>query len=321
MTKYGTSPWIDRFPKSRVPSLSAASRHRSRPTWSIVGGGLTGCATAYAMAAAGVKVVLLEAEQIGRGGTGSGSGLDRRRSRRELCRAREGARPAAGAPRVAGLAPRGPRLRGAAPAAEDPVRAAGSRRRRRTTAEQTLRLKREQKARRDAGLDAPLLNARVVGAEAGLAAAGIRARDGATIDPYRAAPRAGARRVRARRAGVRALAGGADHVRPPDGRHPHRGRHDPRQPRRRRDRRADAALQGAAPPLLVSTPLRGAHRAGSGQDPPAARPARRGRARLGRAAAHRAVGGRRAAAGDRRRRRRCRRIASARRPSFSGRVS
>ena len=35
----------------------------------IVGGGLTGCATAYAFAAAGVKVVLLEAAQVGRGST------------------------------------------------------------------------------------------------------------------------------------------------------------------------------------------------------------------------------------------------------------
>src|ERR1041384_8119863 len=40
----------------------------------IVGGGLTGCATAYAFAAAGLKVTLLEADRIGRGGTGAASG-------------------------------------------------------------------------------------------------------------------------------------------------------------------------------------------------------------------------------------------------------
>jgi glycine/D-amino acid oxidase-like deaminating enzyme len=54
--------------------------------------------------------------------------------------------------------------------------------------DQAQRLKREQKARRAAGIDAPLLNARVIAEELGFAAlAGIRARDGATIDPYRAA--------------------------------------------------------------------------------------------------------------------------------------
>jgi glycine/D-amino acid oxidase-like deaminating enzyme len=56
------------------------------------------------------------------------------------------------------------------------------------TAEQTIRLKREQKSRVDAGLEAPILSGRTIQGEVGLpAAAGIRARDGATIDPYRAA--------------------------------------------------------------------------------------------------------------------------------------
>jgi glycine/D-amino acid oxidase-like deaminating enzyme len=53
--------------------------------------------------------------------------------------------------------------------------------------EQAQRLKREQKARRAAGIDAPLLTARATSGELGFPAlAGIRARDGATIDPYRA---------------------------------------------------------------------------------------------------------------------------------------
>src|SRR6266568_8848602 len=73
MTRYGRSPWIDRFPKSRVRSYP---RHRgSTPApVVIVGGGLTGCATAYAFAAAGVKAILLEAGQIGRGNTSAASG-------------------------------------------------------------------------------------------------------------------------------------------------------------------------------------------------------------------------------------------------------
>ena len=72
-TRYGQSPWIDRFPKSRVP---AHPRYRgtTKTDVVVVGGGLTGCATAYAFAAAGVKVVLLEAGQIGRGTTAHQSG-------------------------------------------------------------------------------------------------------------------------------------------------------------------------------------------------------------------------------------------------------
>ena len=60
MTTYGSSPWVDRFPKSRLPSFP---RYRGTSTVDvvIVGGGLTGCASAYAFAAAGVKVMLLEA--------------------------------------------------------------------------------------------------------------------------------------------------------------------------------------------------------------------------------------------------------------------
>ena len=41
----------------------------------VVGGGLTGSACALAFAAAGVKVVLLEAERIGSGATAGSAGL------------------------------------------------------------------------------------------------------------------------------------------------------------------------------------------------------------------------------------------------------
>jgi gamma-glutamylputrescine oxidase len=41
----------------------------------VVGGGLTGCCTAYALAAAGVKVILLESNRIGLGGTSRGPGI------------------------------------------------------------------------------------------------------------------------------------------------------------------------------------------------------------------------------------------------------
>src|SRR3989442_14448843 len=73
MTKYGRSPWVDQFPKSRAP---AYPRHRSLldTDIAIVGGGLTGCATAYALAAAGIKAVLVEGNQIGHGSTGAAAG-------------------------------------------------------------------------------------------------------------------------------------------------------------------------------------------------------------------------------------------------------
>ena len=73
MTKYGSSPWIDTFPKSRVPSHPRQRGATSAPVV-ILGGGLTGCATAYAFAAAGQEVVLLEAAQIGHGGTAMATG-------------------------------------------------------------------------------------------------------------------------------------------------------------------------------------------------------------------------------------------------------
>src|SRR4051794_33594033 len=73
MTVYAKSPWVQAFPKARVP---AYPKHGGADAADVViiGGGLTGCATAYAFAAAGVKVTLLEAGQIGRGSSGSASG-------------------------------------------------------------------------------------------------------------------------------------------------------------------------------------------------------------------------------------------------------
>src|SRR4029453_6140535 len=72
-TRYGRSPWVDQFPKSRTPTYPA---HRGplKVDAAIVGGGLTGCATAYAFAAAGIKVALFEAEPLGGGARGSSTG-------------------------------------------------------------------------------------------------------------------------------------------------------------------------------------------------------------------------------------------------------
>jgi glycine/D-amino acid oxidase-like deaminating enzyme len=187
VTKYGRSPWIDRFPKSRVPSLP---RYRGplKIDVVIIGGGLTGCATAYAFAGAGVKTVLLEAAQIGRGNSGSSAGwisedpgtrfvdlekaLGPRRARHAWQAWRRGALDFAALLR---------RLAVKIDLAAQPSVTVAM------TPDQAARLTREQQARRRANLDAPLLKAAALRSEVGLdAVAGVRAKDGATVDPYRA---------------------------------------------------------------------------------------------------------------------------------------
>jgi glycine/D-amino acid oxidase-like deaminating enzyme len=188
MTQYGRSPWTDRFPRSRVPSYP---RLRGRHDFDVVviGGGLTGCATAYAFAAAGIKVALIEAAQIGRGASALSTGwisddpgasfvaaeqlIGRRAARHAWQSWRRAALDFTALLRrldvKCQLEPR-PTLIAA------------------TTPEEAAQLKREQKVRKEAGLDAPSLNAKAILAEAAIhAAVGIRTRDGATIDPYRAA--------------------------------------------------------------------------------------------------------------------------------------
>jgi glycine/D-amino acid oxidase-like deaminating enzyme len=187
MTKYGRSPWIDPFPKSRMPSYPR-QRGAIAADVAIVGGGLTGCATAYAFAAAGVKVALVEAEQIGRGSSGSATGwiaddpgvafsdLEKAIGPRNARRAWQSWRRAA--LDFAALLRRldvkcGLQTRPTVTAALTP--------------DQLARLKRDQQARRAAGVDATLLNGRAVAGEVAITAGGgLRTRDGATLDPYRA---------------------------------------------------------------------------------------------------------------------------------------
>jgi glycine/D-amino acid oxidase-like deaminating enzyme len=187
VTKYGKSPWIDEFPRSRVPALPR-QRGPQQTDVVVIGGGLTGCATAYAFAAAGTKVVLLEAEQIGRGNTGCASGwisedpgvpfadLERAVGLRSARHVQQGWRRAS-----LDFAALLRRLNVKCYLDARPALTVAA------TPEQIARLKREQKARRAAGLDAPLLNARAIATEVGLdAGAAVRAKDGAILDPYRA---------------------------------------------------------------------------------------------------------------------------------------
>ena len=284
MTHYGRSPWLDRFPKSRVPSYP---RHRGHldPAVVIVGGGLTGCATAYAFAAAGHQ------RRADRGGS------HRPRHARR--------RPPGGSPTIpasrflsieqaigrrsarhAWQAWRRAALDGAALLRRLDVKCdlepRGVADRRGDDREQIARLKREQKARRDAGLDAPLLNARAVGAEVALASGGGASRQGRRdARSVSRVPRPGRGRARARRADLRAVAG------------------------RRRSRstekrstcmtaggtiRAEQVVVATGTPTSSSrrsqrhfwfrTHVPRAHRTRAREDPPAARQARHGRPRL-----------------------------------------
>ncbi len=70
--RYGVSPWLDgSAKKATYPALAG----RLEVPIVIIGGGLTGAATAYACAAAGLRVAVLEAERIGHGASASGSGI------------------------------------------------------------------------------------------------------------------------------------------------------------------------------------------------------------------------------------------------------
>ncbi len=73
-TRYGIAPWIETFPRSRRPDHQ---RLRGELTADvvIVGGGLTGCAAAHACAVAGHKPIVIEADRLGQGSAGRGSGL------------------------------------------------------------------------------------------------------------------------------------------------------------------------------------------------------------------------------------------------------
>src|SRR5258708_22158380 len=187
MTTYGRAPWIQQFPKARVPAFPRQRGPMSADVV-IIGGGLTGCATAYAFSAAGAKVTLLEAAQLGRGSSGSSSGW-------------MNDDPGVGFAELEKIVG----LRGAKRAFVSWRRAAldfASLLRRldvkcfieahpavtvAMTPDQVARVKREQKARRAARLDAPILNPRAVAADVALnAAAALRAKEGATLDPYRA---------------------------------------------------------------------------------------------------------------------------------------
>jgi len=73
-TRYGVPYWLDRYPKARQPSYPRL-RGAIDVQVAVLGGGLTGCSTAYVFAAAGVRVAVIEANRIGQAGSASCPGL------------------------------------------------------------------------------------------------------------------------------------------------------------------------------------------------------------------------------------------------------
>lgn len=154
----------------------------------VVGGGLTGCTTAYALAAAGVKVILLEAARIGRGSSGSSLGWI----------GDDPCLPFADVERALGRKPARHVWKSWHRAALD----FGALLRRlnvkcdleahghlvlASTPDQLAGLRKEQKARKDAGVDAVAVNGRAVLQDVAMTAvSALRNRDGFTLDPYRA---------------------------------------------------------------------------------------------------------------------------------------
>ena len=179
--------FLDTFPKSRRPEYSR-QKGAVQTDVVIVGGGLTGCACAASFAAAGVKVVLLEADRIGASETARSAGLLRHdfdASFQESA-ALHGVRTARHVwqsfRRAAldfGAALRRLEIRAELETQDlltftrDGAAAARS-------------LQKEYQARRDAGVDASWLNPRSFAGETAVAGAGIRV-GGEVLDPYRAA--------------------------------------------------------------------------------------------------------------------------------------
>jgi len=187
MTHYGRPFWLHRIPEARRPSWPRL-RDALACDVAIVGGGLTGCTTAYLLAGAGIRTCLLEADRVGRGATAASAGLirpqpcagfadlERAYGRRVARRMWEMSRHAA-----LDLATLLRRLRIRCDLEPCDVFAIA------INEEDEVLLRREHKALAGAGLDAAWLNAARLTRELRVDARGaIRTAGGASVDPYRA---------------------------------------------------------------------------------------------------------------------------------------
>ncbi len=189
------TPWLD---AARAPSYPRFRGGDRTADVVIIGAGLTGCAIAHASAAAGFDTLVLEASRVGQGSTNRSGGFlsnepgpsfrdvvaahGLKNARRVFDAWRRGALDGAAVLRRLGincqLTPR-----------ETLVIARG---------DEERDLRREFEARRDAGLDASWQTAKQVNARTKLdAATGMKLREGATLDPYKACLGLAAAAVRA----------------------------------------------------------------------------------------------------------------------------
>lgn len=188
MPGYGARYWTERTPQNRRRTYPPF-RGQHTADVVVIGGGLTGATCAYVLAAGGLDVVLLEADRIAGGTTGGGLGVivpepdawfrsveaatGRRVSRTAWREARHGALGMASLLRKLNikcdLSPSALVINA-------------------RTTDGAADLRREQAARRDAGLAATWLKPRAVVSDMALESAGaMRIDDAFTFDPVRAA--------------------------------------------------------------------------------------------------------------------------------------
>jgi glycine/D-amino acid oxidase-like deaminating enzyme len=185
-TRYGVSPWIYQFPDSRRPDFPRAKGDLSTDVV-IIGGGLTGCATAYACAMAGLRSMVIDANRIGHGSAGRSAGLllpDPGPAFRDIAQAHglRAARHAFQSWRRASLDAAALLRRLGIKCGLQPQDAliVGAR-------DDDKALRREREARTDAGLDVTFVPRKQLLALAALDGSGaIKMRDAFGLDPYRA---------------------------------------------------------------------------------------------------------------------------------------
>lgn len=186
--RYGQSPWLSQLPKTSRPAYPKLAGRLEIPI-AVVGGGLTGCATAYALAAAGQRVALVEGGQIGGGATAQAAGLLLASPGAdyldlEKTHGRRVARALWQDTRRASLDAQATLRRLGIRCALQPCDAIVAAR----TDEEGHRLRRELAALKGAGLEAAWLNARALQQATGIdGPGGIKSRGHASLDPLRAA--------------------------------------------------------------------------------------------------------------------------------------
>ena len=188
MPGYGASYWAERTPKARRRSYPAF-RGDTVADAVVIGGGLTGCTAAYVFASAGLRVLLVEAGRLASAGTAGGVGAivpqpDTWFRRAEASAGLRAARAAWTLSRRSALDLRAALVRLGVRCDLTPAPVVINAR----DAAQAQMLRREQAARRAAGIVSPWLTPASATAEIGTESSGaLRLNDGFVMDPVRAA--------------------------------------------------------------------------------------------------------------------------------------